>query len=63
MHNKKQPKNLVTVRIVATAIILLSLILPYFELIAYSTTPFVILITLLVFYIVENRYGKKTVSE
>jgi len=42
---------------------LLSLILPYFELMAHSTTPFVILIALLVFYIVESRYGKKTVSE
>ena len=63
LHNKRLPKNLVSFRIVATVLMLLSLILPYFELIAHSTTPFVILITLLVFYIVESRYGKKAVSE
>jgi len=63
LHNKRLPKNLVTFRIVATVVMLLSLILPYFELMAHSTTPFVILIALLVFYIAESRYGKKTVSE
>lgn len=63
LDNKKHPKNLVIVRLVATSLILLSLILPYIGLMEHSTTPFVILITLFVFYVMENRYGKKTVSE
>lgn len=56
-------KNLIIVRLVATTLILLSLILPYFGLMKYSATPFVILITLFVFYDIENKYGKKTASE
>lgn len=63
MDNKILPKNLVAFRIVAMVIMLSSLILPYFELIAHSTTSFVILITLLIFYVVESRYSKKAVSE
>ncbi|VDG97996.1 Uncharacterised protein [Lysinibacillus sphaericus] len=63
MHNKRHPKNLITVRIVATINVLLFLILPFFGLISHGKTPFVILITLFVFYIVESKYGKKTVSE
>ncbi|WP_039044183.1 hypothetical protein [Sporosarcina sp. ZBG7A] len=63
MDNKKHSKNLVIVRLVATVLILLSLILPYFGLMEFSTTPFVILITLFVFYVMENKYGEKTASE
>ena len=63
MHDKRHPKNLITIRIVATIIVLLSLILPYFGLISHSRTPFVILITMFVFFTVENRYGIKTISE
>jgi len=63
LDNKKYPKNLVTIQIVATILVLLSLTLPYFGLMAHSTTPFVILITLFVFYIVESRYGNKAPSE
>ncbi|ARF18661.1 hypothetical protein SporoP17a_16010 [Sporosarcina ureae] len=56
-------KNLIIVRLLATTLILLSLILPYFGLMKYSTTPFIILITLFVFYVMENKYGEKTASE
>jgi len=63
LDNKRHLKNLVIVRLVATILILLSLILPYFGLIEYSTTPFVILITLFVFYVMENRHRKNTASE
>ncbi|MGE7543613.1 hypothetical protein [Sporosarcina newyorkensis] len=63
MNNKKHPKNLIIVRLVATTLILLSLILPYFRLMEYSTTPFVILITLFAFYVMENKYGGKVAGE
>ena len=63
MHNKRHPKNLITVRIVATIIVLLSLILPYFELILFSTTPLIILITLFAFYIADSRFVKKNISK
>ncbi|ASI35079.1 hypothetical protein A0126_05690 [Exiguobacterium sp. N4-1P] len=63
MENKKYYKNLITIRLVATFLILLSLILPYFEIMKYSTVPFVVLITLFVFFVMENRYGKKIVSK
>lgn len=63
MHNKRLPKNFVAIRIVATILILLSLILPYFELMDHSATPFVILLTLSGFYVAESRYGKITASE
>ncbi|ARF17811.1 hypothetical protein SporoP17a_11340 [Sporosarcina ureae] len=56
-------KNLIIVRLVATTLILLSLILPYIGLMKYSTTPFVILITLFIFYVMENKFGDKTASE
>ncbi|GKV64346.1 MULTISPECIES: hypothetical protein [unclassified Sporosarcina] len=63
MDNKKHPKNLVIVRLVASSLILLSLVLPNLGLMEPSTTPFVILITLFVFFVMENRDGKKTESE
>jgi len=63
LHNKRHPKNLIIVRVVATVLVLLSLILPYFSLIAHSITPYVILITLFAFFIVENKNNKKVVSE
>ncbi|KOP28867.1 hypothetical protein ADM98_07995 [Exiguobacterium sp. BMC-KP] len=63
MENKKYQKNLITIRLVATLLILLSLILPYFEMMKYSTAPFVILIIFFVFYVMENKYGKNTVSK
>lgn len=56
-------KNLIIVRLVATTLILLSLIMPYFGLMKHSTTPFVILITLFVFYVIENKYSEKNASE
>lgn len=63
LENKKYRKNLITIRLVATFLILLSLILPYFEIMKYSTALFVILITFFVFYVMENRYDKNTVSK
>ena len=63
MQYNRRSKNLITVRIVATIIVLLSLILPYFGLVSHSKTPFVIVVTLFSFFIVESKYGKKTVSE
>lgn len=46
LFNKIYPKDLITVRIVATIIVLLSLIFPYFDLVSHSKTPFINLITL-----------------
>lgn len=63
MDNKKHPKNLIIVRLVAITFILLSLILPYFGLLEHSTTPIVILIMLFIFSVMENKYGEKTASE
>ncbi|WP_301108024.1 hypothetical protein [Sporosarcina sp.] len=63
MDNKNHPKNLIIVRLVATVLILLSLILPYFGLMEFGTTPFVILITLIVFFVMENKHGEKMASE
>lgn len=59
LDNNKYHKKLVIVRLVATSLILLSLTLPHFELMEHSTTPFVILITLFLFYVIENKYEEK----
>lgn len=59
LDNNKYHKKLVIVRLVATSLILLSLTLPHFELMDHSTTPFVILITLFLFYVIENKYEEK----
>lgn len=63
VENKKHPKNLIIVRLVTTILIVLSLLLPYFGLMEYSTTPFVILITLFIVYVMENKYSEKTANE
>ncbi|WP_117170193.1 hypothetical protein [Paraliobacillus sediminis] len=62
LNKKKYSKNLLVVRMVATVLVLLSLILPYFGLISHGTTPFLILATLGVFFIIEDRFGKKIIS-
>lgn len=60
MENKKHPKNLIFLRIIASLIVILAMVLPYFGVIKHTTGPFVILITLLAFWGVENKYNKKT---
>lgn len=63
MNNTRYPKNLITVRIVATIIILLSLVLPYFGVSSHSKAPLVILITLFTFNILENKYNEKIANK
>ena len=48
---------------IATLLVLFSLILPYFGLIPHGATPLLILATLVIFYIAEDRFGEKTLSE
>ncbi len=62
LPNNRQPKNLIPVKIVATTLVLLSLILPYFGLMSHRTTPVIILITLFAFFIVERKYRQQTKS-
>ena len=63
MHKKRYSKDLLIIRIVATVLVLLSLIIPYFGLISHGTTPFLILATLVGFYVIEDRFGEKIISE
>jgi len=63
LHKKRYSKDLLIIRIVATVLVLLSLILPYFGLISHGTTPFLTLATLVGFYIIEDRFGEKIISE
>ena len=63
MQKKRTFKDLIVIRIVATLLVLLSLILPYFGFMSHSTAPYLILAILVGFFIMEDRLGKKIVSE
>ncbi len=57
MQKIRYSKDLMGVRIVATVVVILALILPYFGFISYRITPFLILATIVVFYIIEGQLG------
>lgn len=63
MEKKRTSKNLLVIRIVATVLVLLSLILPYLGFMSHGTAPYLILAILVGFFIIEGRVGKKIVSE
>jgi hypothetical protein len=46
LDNKRYIKNFIIIRLIATLVVLLSLILPYFGLMKHSRTPYIILVTL-----------------
>lgn len=63
LHKKKQAKNLLITRILATVLVLCALVLPYFDLISHSSTPLIILVTFFGFFILENKVGKRVINE
>jgi len=63
LQKKKQTKNLLIIRILATVLILSALVLPYFDLMSHSSTPLIILVTIYGFFILENNVGKRVINE